>query len=95
MAIHRKLYLKLFVIMLLVHKISAAAIAEESTTSDASPADPTNDTPSSPSSVPSSSASSKLDTGHPLIPAASVSADIAKLSPSMSTPQRQSQIIIR
>lgn len=91
MAIQRKLYLKLFVIMLLVHKISAAAIADESTTSNSNSADPTNEPPSPPSSA----ASPKLDTGHPLIPAASVSADIAKLSPSMSTQKRQSQIIIR
>lgn len=77
-------YLHLCALMLLANQISAAALAQDET-SDTSASQPTNE----PSPI-------KPDlNSRPLIPPSLVSANIAQLSPSSSSPKRQSQIIIR
>lgn len=81
-----KLCLQLYVIMCLVNKLSAAALGQEKTY-ESSSADPNDDGTQTPRTAEYNN--------RPLIPPASVSANIAQLTPSMSTPKRQSQIIIR
>lgn len=83
-----KLCLQLYVIMVLVNKISTAAIAHDSST-ESSSSNPNDD---------SSTSHKPIDySNRPLIPPATVSANIAQFSPSMSTPRQRQQgsIIIR